>query len=76
MSKFQLMETTISAVHAAMLAGEVTCRERVQAYLARIEAYENKGPAINAIIPVSYTHLRWTPAPRRWAPTAPRCLKP
>ena len=53
MSKFQLMETTISAVHAAMLAGEVTCRELVQAYLARIEAYENKGPAINAIILVN-----------------------
>ncbi len=53
MSKFQLMETTIAQVHAAMLAGELTCRELVQAYLARIEAYEKKGPAINAIILVN-----------------------
>ena len=47
---FELMETTIAKVHSAMLAGELTCRELVEAYLARIEAYEHKGPAINAII--------------------------
>ena len=53
MSSFQLMETTIDQVHTAMLAGEITCRELVEGYLARIEAYEKKGPAINAIILVN-----------------------
>lgn len=47
---FDIMETTVAKVHAAMLAGELTCRELVEAYLARIEAYEHDGPAINAII--------------------------
>lgn len=47
------METTISQLHAAMLAGELTCRELAEAYLARIEAFEKKGPAINAIILVN-----------------------
>lgn len=50
MNKFHLMETTIAQVHAAMLAGELTCRGLTEAYLSRIDAYEKKGPAINAII--------------------------
>ncbi len=53
MGNFQLMEATISQIHTAMLAGELTCRELTEAYLARIEAYEKKGPAINAIILVN-----------------------
>lgn len=50
---FEIMETTISKVHAAMLSGDVTCRALTEAYLARIDAYEKKGPAINAIILVN-----------------------
>lgn len=50
MSKFEIMETTIAKVQAAMLAGELTCRQLTEAYLARIEAYDHKGPAINSII--------------------------
>lgn len=50
MSKFHLMETTIAQVHTAMLAGELTCRQLAEAYLARIDAYEKNGPAVNAII--------------------------
>lgn len=53
MKNFQLMETTISKVHAAMLSGELSCRQLVEAYLARINAYEKKGPSINAIISVN-----------------------
>lgn len=47
---FELMETTIAKVHAAYLSGELTCRELTEAYIKRIEAYDHKGPAINAII--------------------------
>lgn len=53
MSTFHLMETTIAQAHAAMLAGELTCRQLTEAYLARIHAFEQKGPAINAIILVN-----------------------
>lgn len=50
---FRLAEATIADVHAAMKAGRLTCRELVGAYLARIEAYDKKGPALNAITQVN-----------------------
>ena len=46
---FRLMETTIDDVHDAFAAGRLTCRELVEGYLARIEAYDQTGPALNAI---------------------------
>ena len=52
-SGFRLEETTIADVHAAMTAGRLTCRQLVAAYLARIEAYDKKGPALNAITVVN-----------------------
>ena len=53
MKDFQLMETTVAKVHQAMQEGRLTCRELVQAYLKRIEAYDQKGPAINSVIQVN-----------------------
>jgi Asp-tRNA(Asn)/Glu-tRNA(Gln) amidotransferase A subunit family amidase len=50
---FDVTETTIADVHAAMRAGRLTCRELVRAYLRRIEAYDHAGPAINALIVVN-----------------------
>jgi len=50
---FQVDETTIANVHAAMRAGTLTCRALVQAYLRRIDAYDKQGPAINAITVVN-----------------------
>ena len=50
---FRLDETTISAVHAAMRARTLTCHALVKAYLDRIDAYDKKGPAINAITVVN-----------------------
>jgi len=47
---FQLEETTIARIHAAMKAGQLTCRGLVEQYLKRIEAYDKAGPAINAIV--------------------------
>ena len=45
----QLDEATIAQVHARMKSGQLTCVALVDYYLARIEAYDKKGPAINAI---------------------------
>jgi Asp-tRNA(Asn)/Glu-tRNA(Gln) amidotransferase A subunit family amidase len=44
------METTIEDIHAAFRSGQLTSRQLVQTYLDRIEAYDQKGPAINSII--------------------------
>lgn len=52
-SRFPVEETSISAVHAAMKSGRLTCRALVQAYLDRIARYDKRGPAINAITVVN-----------------------
>jgi amidase len=52
---FEVAETTIESVQTAMRAGRLTCRRLVEAYLARIAAYDRQGPGINAII---LTNLR------------------
>jgi amidase len=50
---FQIEETTIGRIHAAMRGGQLTCRGLVEQYLARIEAYSKGGPALNAIVVVN-----------------------
>src|SRR2546427_8734017 len=47
---FRYEEATIADVHAAFKAKTLTCRALVQMYLDRIEAYDRKGPALNAIV--------------------------
>ena len=47
---FKIDEASIADVHRAMVGGGLTARQLVEAYLKRIEAYDKKGPAINAII--------------------------
>ncbi|HEX7938529.1 MAG TPA: amidase family protein, partial [Gemmatimonadaceae bacterium] len=49
-SGFPVAETSIAGIHAAFRAGTLTCRALVDAYLARIDAYDKKGPAINSLI--------------------------
>ena len=51
--KFDLVETTIDQVHAAYRSGELTCRQLVEMYLARINDFDQAGPEINAIITVN-----------------------
>jgi amidase len=46
-------EATIASIHAAMKAGSLTCRDLVQHYLNRIEAYDKQGPGLNAIITIN-----------------------
>jgi amidase len=50
---FDLDEATIGSVHQAMLTDGLTCRALVEAYLRRIEAYDQKGPKLNAIITIN-----------------------
>lgn len=54
---FNLVEATIDDIHAAYKSGALTCRQLVQMYLDRIEAFDKKGPTINALITVSSTAL-------------------
>ena len=41
---FHVEEKTIAQIHAALRSRQVTCRGLVEAYLARINAYDQKGP--------------------------------
>ena len=50
---FNIVETTIDEIHAAYNSDQLTCRQLVQMYLDRINAYDKNGPAINAIITVN-----------------------
>src|SRR5450759_1464726 len=47
---FRLEETTIAQIQSAFRDGSLTCRSLVEQYLARIDAYDKKGPALNAIV--------------------------
>lgn len=50
---FVLEEATIADIHQAMKKGTLTCRSLVEKYLARIEAYDKKGPTLNSVILVN-----------------------
>ena len=73
-SAFRIEETTIAQVEAALAARRLTCHALVQQYLARIEAYDKRGPAINAII-VTNPHAldEATDLDRRFAASGPVC---
>src|ERR1051326_6682188 len=47
---FRVEETTIAQIHTALRNKQITCRGLVEAYLARIDAYDKKGPTINAVV--------------------------
>jgi amidase len=49
-SQFKIEETSIAAIKQAMDAGEVSSVELVEQSLARVAAYDKKGPSVNAII--------------------------
>src|SRR3954463_5305864 len=46
---FRLQEATIDSIHRALRAGQISCRQLVQLYLNRIEAYDQQGPTLNTI---------------------------
>jgi len=50
---YDVTEKSIRELAAALDSGTVTSRDLVDAYLARIEAYDQQGPALNAMIAVN-----------------------
>ena len=50
---FHLIEASISGIHDAYRSKRLTTRGLVELYLARIDAYDKKGPNINAVITIS-----------------------
>lgn len=50
---FRLRDATITDINAAMEAGALTSETLVQLYLNRIDAYDDQGPSINALITVN-----------------------
>ena len=50
---FHLSEATITSIHDAFAARQLTCAQLTKLYLDRIEAYNLKGPALRAIITVN-----------------------
>ena len=57
-ANFKILEVTVDDIHSAYKSGQLTCRQLVQMYLDRIEAFDKKGPAINTIITISSTALQ------------------
>jgi len=49
-SSFSVEEATIGSIHSAMRDGRISAHHLVETYLARIEAYDKKGPSINSVI--------------------------
>ena len=46
----RIEETTVAQIETALRARTLTCRALVEQYLNRIDAYDKKGPAPNAIV--------------------------
>lgn len=57
-NNFNVVEATIDDIHAGYKSGQLSCRQVVQMYLDRIEAFDKKGPNINAIISVNNDALK------------------
>jgi Asp-tRNA(Asn)/Glu-tRNA(Gln) amidotransferase A subunit family amidase len=55
---FKIVDATIDDIHSAYKSGHLTCRQLVQMYLDRIDAFDKKGPGINSIIAVSSNALQ------------------
>lgn len=47
---FQLEEATIAGIHAALASGSITVRTLVEQYLARCDAYDQRGPKLNVLL--------------------------
>lgn len=50
---FQIVEASVADIHAAYKAGTLTTRALTRQYLDRIDAYDKRGPMLNAVITVN-----------------------
>src|SRR5262245_66693870 len=55
---FEVAEASITQLQDAMRDGKVTSKALVEAYRARIRAYDGQGPKLNAIIAINPNALR------------------
>src|SRR3954454_8705401 len=55
---FRVEETTIAQIQSSLRDGSLTCRSLVERYLARIEAQDKKGAALNAIVLINPDALK------------------
>ena len=55
---FSLEEATVTDINAAFDAGALTSEQLTQLYLNRIEAYDEQGPSLNAIITINPNALQ------------------
>lgn len=55
---FSLEEATVTDINAAFDAGALTSLQLTQLYLNRIEAYDEQGPSLNAIITINPNALQ------------------
>src|SRR6476620_2868421 len=55
---FNVVEATIEDIHTGYKSGKLTCHQLVQMYLDRIEAFDKKGPNINALITINAEALK------------------
>jgi len=56
-NRFHLVEATIADIHSSIRSGAITCRQLIQLYLRRIEAYDQP-TGLNSIITVNPDALR------------------
>ncbi len=57
-AEFNLSTATIADIQAAMEKGALTSEKLVQLYLARIDAYDQKGPKLNSVIVLNKNALK------------------
>ncbi len=50
---FDVLDATIADIHAAYQTGALSARQLIEMYLGRIDAYDQAGPRINALITVN-----------------------
>jgi len=50
---FDVFESSISQIQSALQQGQISSTDLVTQYLARIEAYDKQGPALNSIIRIN-----------------------
>ena len=48
-SSFEVLEASIDDVQAALISHRVTCHQLVDQYLSRIDAFNRRGPNLNAV---------------------------
>jgi len=55
---FQVHEASIARIETELTARRLTCHALVEQYLRRIEAYDKRGPALNALVEVNPDAVR------------------